>query len=166
MSCIVIENLALNQDAHGKVLSCSCMDTLRNDPYILYADDDIDDRMLIAELLKELHSGIDLRQYQNGKLAFEYLQSMPAGARLPSVIILDLNMPEWGGLDTLTALKQNKAYAEVPVVIFTTSDYEKHRDLSFSKGADDFITKPHRVEKLDEVCLKFASFLKYPPLHK
>lgn len=138
----------------------------QKDPYILYADDDIDDRMLIAEMLHELGSGIQLKHYQNGRLAFEYLQSIPSGERLPSVIILDLNMPEWGGLETLEALKKNDKLSSVPVVIFTTSDYDKHRDISFSKGADDFITKPYKVEKLDEVCLKFASFLKYPAIIK
>ena len=139
---------------------------MRSTPYILYADDDIDDRMLISEMLQELGLDIQMMHYQNGRLAYEYLQSMPAGSRLPSVIILDLNMPEWGGIETLQALKQDSKYSQVPVVIFTTSDYDKHRDLSFSKGAFDFITKPYKVEKLDEVCLKFASFLHYPAIIK
>lgn len=127
-------------------------------PYIIYADDDPDDLMLVTEALKVIDPSLAIYEFQNGRTAFDFLESLPKGAQLPCLIILDLNMPLWTGTETLDAIRKNKQYNHTPVIIFTNSDHPQHRAQSLAKGALDFITKPYRNADLIKVCELFAGF--------
>jgi CheY-like chemotaxis protein len=130
-----------------------------NGPFIVYVDDDTDDLFLVKETLKTIDSSIAVHDYTNGKEALAFLESIPAGHALPSLVILDLNMPEWTGLQILDAMKQNSIFQEIPVFIFTNSDHPQHKEASFAKGAIDFITKPYRNVELIHICSKFANYI-------
>lgn len=121
-------------------------------PYILYADDDPDDLYLVNEMLNSVSPGVVMHGYENGKQAYTFLESLPAGQALPGAVLLDLNMPGWNGSKTLEALKQNDSYKDIPVIIFTNSDHPKHKENALKMGAADFITKPYHKDELVKVC--------------
>jgi CheY-like chemotaxis protein len=65
----------------------------------------------------------------------------------PDLIILDLNLPRYDGLEVLKTVRDNSALEGIPVVILTSSDSPKDRVAASAFGADCYIRKP---SKLDE----------------
>ena len=60
----------------------------------------------------------------------------------PDLILLDIHMPEMDGFDTLAAIKENKATADIPVIFLTADDDSKAETKGLEMGAMDFIKKP------------------------
>ena len=113
---------------------------------ILLAEDDIDDQAFLTEFIasrKELHL---LPIVENGEEALDFLYRIQEERDLPDIIILDQNMPRLNGLQTLNFLKGNKAYAHIPVIVYTTNPDEKLRQRSISAGAAMVFPKPYTPE--------------------
>jgi CheY-like chemotaxis protein len=115
----------------------------RTEKIILYVDDDEDDRELFAEMMKEQNTGINLVFAENGLKAIDYLQSVRQPEKeLPCLIVLDLNMPYLDGKKTFEKIKNNPAFENIPVIIFTSS--QNPHDKTFFKNAGiELITKPN-----------------------
>lgn len=142
------------------------MSSIADRPYLLYADDDLDDLKLFKDTIREVQPDVVLFEEKNGRKAIEFLESIPFGERLPSAIILDWNMPELNGPQTLSKIKINPTYSKIPVLIFTTSNHVGQKEQALSNKADAFITKPFEYSKLIELCRMFAAFLENPALLK
>jgi signal transduction histidine kinase/CheY-like chemotaxis protein len=84
-------------------------------PSVLIVDDDPDMRNIVARLLKR--EGCDSREAENGRAALERL-----GEHVPTLIVLDLMMPEMDGFDFLTAVRRNPAWRDIPVVVVTAKE--------------------------------------------
>ena len=116
-------------------------------PTILYAEDDPDDRLL-AEMAHR-DSGVvnPLVLVGNGGEALEYLRGTGrhadrAGAPQPGIVLLDLNMPVMGGLETLRAMKTDSSLRRIPVLILTTSASAGDIDACYDAGANSYTVKP------------------------
>ena len=131
---------------------------MEEQPYIMYADDDLDDQAFIAEMLRRVNPAITLKCFMNGLELVQYLEQLPEHAMLPACIVLDLNMPVWDGIHTLKVLKQHKIYHPIPTFIFSTSSSERDMALAESLGAVAYITKPYGQKELFEVCQEFAEY--------
>jgi CheY-like chemotaxis protein len=83
--------------------------------------------------------------YRRGK--FISLENTP----LPSLILLDLNMPRKNGQEALTEIKKDPDFRRIPIVVFTTSREEKDISCSYELGASSYITKPVTFDALVEV---------------
>ncbi len=70
----------------------------------------------------------------------------------PQVITLDAMMPGMDGWTVLTALKSDPALAEIPVIMLTIVD---NKNLGYSLGAEDYLTKPIDRERLSAVLLRY-----------
>jgi CheY-like chemotaxis protein len=126
--------------------------------YILYAEDDPDDRELLDHLVKKIDPAIQVITFPQGLALYQFLEALLPGEYLPSVMILDMNMPIWDGMHTLIQLKKNTAYKDIPIVMFSTSSADKEASQCAELGAAAFITKPiHHVEMM-EVTKKFAMY--------
>lgn len=107
---------------------------------ILYADDDADDKLWVIEACKALDSSLQIEFVANGKDVLNYLSSSRSG--LPVLIVLDLNMPELDGRQTLRRLKGDEQYKNIPVIIVTTSSNKVDREICQRLGADLYLIKP------------------------
>jgi len=125
---------------------------------ILYVDDDVDDRYFMSLSLTETGTNADLICASNGEDAIQYLNSIKA-SDLPSLIILDLNMPKWDGRKTLNYLKKQPHLAEIPVVILSTSNSNNDRESCALLGASSYYTKPYRFDDYKQIINSFGSFL-------
>jgi CheY-like chemotaxis protein len=67
---------------------------------------------------------------------------------LPDLIFLDLNMPLIDGRQFLSEIKSIRAYAHIPVVIYSTSSNPKDIEETRKLGAACFLTKPYTMEEL------------------
>jgi DNA-binding response OmpR family regulator len=64
----------------------------------------------------------------------------------PSLVLLDINLPDGSGLDFLQELKRN--HSSVPVILLTANDTDMDIVKGLESGADDYITKPFSLAVL------------------
>lgn len=116
-------------------------------PFILIADDDQEDRYLLTTAFEEIGRSNDIYLVENGLQVFTYLDASIEQTNIPSLIVLDLNMPILNGMETLSRLKAHSLYKDIPVIMFTTSVHEVEKEKCLAIGAADFIKKPARFQQ-------------------
>lgn len=126
--------------------------------YLLYAEDDPDDREIVTDMLQDADPSLQVICVPDGRETMRFLDALPTGTPLPCAIVLDVNMPVWNGLYTLEQLKLNKHYSGLPVFMFSSSQSRADYDKSLSLGAQDFIHKPMRLSDMKEVGYLFSTF--------
>jgi CheY-like chemotaxis protein len=129
---------------------------MHDQPLVLIAEDDADDRELINDALRAASPGVGLEFVVDGQELLDYLQhgrigaSSPTESHHPAIILLDLNMPRKNGYEALTELKGDPALRQIPVIIFTTSRDEVDVRTSYDLGASSYINKPMTNTELRE----------------
>ncbi len=130
---------------------------------ILLAEDDPDDQYLINEALDEnqlnarlyiVSDGEELLDYLNRRGKYQDSQQWP----MPSLILLDLNMPRKDGREALREIKADPNLQHIPVVALTTSQAEKDVALTYQNGVSGYITKPVNFSGLREVMKTIGSY--------
>lgn len=122
---------------------------------VLIADDDPDDIEMFVEALHEIDDHIHCLSAGNGHEALRLLNVV--NAPKPDVIFMDLNMPKLNGKQCLIKLKQQQQFADIPVVIFTTSKLDDDNEEMRRLGAVDFITKPPKFSDLVNILLNLLT---------
>jgi len=107
---------------------------------ILIVDDEADIlEMLKYNLQKE---GYTVLTAKNGTKALEEVRHNP------SLVLLDVMMPEMDGWEVCKRLKRDEKTAGIPVLFLTARGSEVDEVVGFELGADDYIVKPISVRKL------------------
>ncbi|HYV92644.1 MAG TPA: response regulator [Chitinophagales bacterium] len=106
---------------------------------ILHVDDDEDDRMFLADALKQLNFPYTLTGAKDG---IELFTVMDAGTPY-DLIFLDINMPVIDGRQCLKKLKAHEKYRDVPVIMFTVSKSEQDINEVYASGAHYHVVKPY-----------------------
>jgi diguanylate cyclase (GGDEF)-like protein len=97
------------------------------------------------EILEQI--GYETTFATSGKKALERLETVK-----PDLILLDLMMPDMGGLEVCEILKADPRYQKIPVIFLTASNEQESLIDAFAKGAVDYVTKPfHSAELLARV---------------
>ncbi len=116
---------------------------------ILIVDDDVEDVHFIKRAFKKNKVVNPLFSVLSGEEALEFLQrTQHDHADYPGLMLLDLNMPGIGGMETLHRIKQHAEWRKIPVVVFTTSKAQEDIDTSYQLGANSFVSKPFGLEGL------------------
>jgi CheY-like chemotaxis protein len=71
-----------------------------------------------------------------------------ANSTFPDLILLDLMMPEPNGFEVCKMLRADPNFAKTPIVIITAMDDNASKETAFSAGANDYLTKPFRMDDL------------------
>jgi CheY-like chemotaxis protein len=121
---------------------------MTNKPFILIAEDDHDDFIILQEAFEEVKTPVDTLRLENGVLVLEYLDRIGESAGFPNLIILDMNLPKLRGVETLTLLKASQRYNNIPVIIHTTVIHEEEKQKCLQAGAAAILQKPVFFEKL------------------
>jgi len=119
----------------------------KNSITILVAEDDPDDRLLVREALEDIRLCNQLNFVADGRELIDFLRAKGdyadrAGQPLPSILLLDLNMPRMDGREALKIIKTDPALRQLPVVVLTTSKAEEDIYRTYDLGVNSFITKP------------------------
>src|ERR1041385_724095 len=107
---------------------------------ILVADDEKDIVDLVKYNLKK--EGYAVLTASTGKEALEQAQHQP------QLVLLDIMMPEYDGIEVLKQLKKNQRTNRIPVVFLTAKGTDVDEVLGLELGADDYIVKPISIPKL------------------
>ena len=102
---------------------------------VLVVDDEPDVRMLLRTNLRA--GGFDVLEASNGAEGLAI-----AKHELPTVIILDLMMPEMSGIEVCRALRKHPPTSRIPILMLTAKTTEEDKVAGFEVGADDYVTKP------------------------
>ncbi len=107
-------------------------------PSVLVVDDEPPIRRLLRTSLGA--QGYDVVEAENGKEALA-----AAEREKPDLVILDLGLPDIGGIEIIRALRGRSA---VPIIVLSVRDDERGKVEALDLGADDYVTKPFGVEEL------------------
>ena len=110
---------------------------------ILVVEDSATMRSLIASTLEELDPGVKITEAGSG---FEALRLLPRGAF--DLIVTDINMPDINGLELVSFLKKNDAYARIPLIIVSTEGSVRDREKGLGLGANAYLVKPFQPDDL------------------
>lgn len=126
---------------------------------LVYADDDSDDLQLVNEAMSVYTDSMDIRLFNSGMKAYEFLLEMEKHSVKPCLILLDMNMPGMSGKKLLPIIRKIPFFDDVPVSLFTTSSasHDYQFALQFNAG---FITKPMNFKQLDVIAEQFLSHCK------
>jgi DNA-binding response OmpR family regulator len=105
---------------------------------ILVVDDDPDIRLLLLELLER--AGYEVETAEDGRSALRSFYENP-----PSLVILDVTMPEMDGYQTLERIRD---LSDAPVLMLTARSQELEKVRGLSAGADDYVAKPFGRQEL------------------
>ena len=122
-------------------------------PIILMADDDTDDCMLASDAFKASATQGMIRFVENGVELLNYLSH---SSPIPSLILLDLNMPLKNGREALKEIKSIPAFQDIPIVVLTTSQEKDDFIYCMETGAKSFITKPASFSEWVEIMRSLA----------
>lgn len=106
---------------------------------ILVVDDEEYIRDLVSTALS--FSGFDVTVTGDGVTALNRI-----GTLLPNLVILDVTMPAMDGFEVCRRLREDGDHT--PVIFLTARDSEEDRLSGFTRGGDDYITKPFSLEEL------------------
>src|SRR6476660_4105454 len=123
---------------------------------ILYVDDDPDDLAMFRQAVENLGTQYRIVEAFDGVHALALLQQMEQSGALPSLIVLDINMPRMDGKQTLVAIQGKSQLASIPIVLYSTSSSPLDKMFSQSKNVE-LITKPFRFTTLLQVVRKMLT---------
>ena len=109
---------------------------------ILVVDDHAEVAKALVALVREF--GYEASAVYGGQQALERVHADP-----PSLLLLDLQMPGVSGFDVLKALRGDRRFAHLPVVVCSAASSPQVRDEVMRLGAQDFIPKADAFEELE-----------------
>jgi CheY-like chemotaxis protein len=111
---------------------------------ILLVEDDYLDTMIVERTLRKMNVVHKLYIARNGQEALNMLwgRGVEKINPLPSIIMLDINMPKMNGLEFLSELRSDEELKDIKVFVMTTSDQEQDKIASQELGVSGYIIKP------------------------
>ncbi|MEZ5351860.1 MAG: response regulator [Bryobacteraceae bacterium] len=96
---------------------------------VLLVEDNPADVFLVREALKLHELNVDLSVCDDGEKAVQWIRSHGPPSQAPVAVVLDLNLPRRSGADVLEAIRSSACLRDTPVIIFTSSNSQRDRDL-------------------------------------
>ena len=117
----------------------------------MIVDDSVSVRRVVSNLIK--NAGWQPVVAKDG---VEALEVIGRAAKLPNLILLDIEMPRMDGYEFMATMKANDAYRDIPIVILTSRAGEKHRQKAMEMGATEYVSKPYQDEGLINMISRLA----------
>jgi two-component system, OmpR family, phosphate regulon response regulator PhoB len=118
------------------------MELFRPSDYTVLVVDDEDDILDVVTYNLQAE-GYRVLQARTGEQGLEV-----ARREKPSLIVLDLMLPDLPGVEICRALRSRPETLNIPIIMLTARSTEVDRVLGFESGADDYVTKPFSIREL------------------
>ncbi len=135
------------------------------------ADDDEDDHLIFNEAILHTKLPLELSYAEDGRKLLEALENDV----IPDVLFLDINMPNMNGLECLKAIRSKPGFKSLPIIIYSTTDFNPTVQTCFEYGANLYVVKPNSfneiVKIIEQLCTiewtsmantPTADFFKFP----
>ncbi len=110
-------------------------DTAPSGPTILVAEDNVDQRALLTEIL--VSAGYRVLHAGDGDEAMDV-----ARREQPDLVLMDVTMPGTSGWNAMRILKSDPETISIPIIVITGLSDTWDRDASLAAGADEYLAKP------------------------
>jgi CheY-like chemotaxis protein len=129
---------------------------------LLVAEDSDEDFEMLHLLMQQMQVRNPVYRFKNGDQVLDFLyregEYQAETCPLPSVILLDLNLPGTDGREILEQLKQDEGLREIPIVVFTTSSSPQDIEFCYQSGANGYLVKPVDALELEKRVEAFVEF--------
>jgi CheY-like chemotaxis protein len=146
-------------------------DSDRGEPIdVLLVEDDEGDVLMTKEAFEYYKIRNRLHVVSDGEQALQFVRRAGpyADAPRPGLILLDVNLPRFSGLEVLAELKRDPDLLVIPVVMLTTSQAEEDILRSYELHANAYVSKPvdfeHFIEAIRQIDDFFLTLVKLPLL--
>lgn len=134
------------------------------DPIILVVDDSAHDALLMRTVFARAGLVQPLQFAHDGDEAIAYLQGdSPFADRaqfpLPTVMLLDLNMPRKNGFELLEWIRRQPALRRLPVIVLSASSQPEDIRRSYDLGASAYLVKPGNLDGLMHLARTLVAWL-------
>ncbi len=133
---------------------------------VLLVEDEANDALLLQRAFHRANLTSLLRVVTDGEQAMTYLESAVEKSQdIPSLLLLDLNLPRTSGLELLEWLRQKPApLKDLPVIVLTSSRDTDDIDKAYALGANSYMAKPNgNFDGLAQMVKEFDVLSKKPP---
>lgn len=110
-------------------------ETLPDLPKLMVVDDSISARKALVTLLKD--TGYEVSTAIDGLDALNQIRKDP-----PDLILTDLEMPRMSGIELSSAIRNNAATSDIPVIMITSRSSDRHRNEAKAAGISSYLSKP------------------------
>jgi chemotaxis family two-component system sensor histidine kinase/response regulator PixL len=111
-------------------------------PTVLVIDDSLTTRASLSSTLQK--AGYEVLQAKQGR---DGLNQLKRHSQI-QVVICDLEMPEMNGFEFLTHCRREYSKDQLPVIILTSRNNDRHRQLAKQLGSNEYLTKPWKEDQL------------------
>lgn len=127
---------------------------------ILLVEDNENDVFLTRKAFERAKLAVNLHLAKDGEECMEFLrrQGSHAGAPVPDIILLDLNMPRMDGREVLAEMVKDEALRHIPVVILTTSADDAEIRRMYELRCSSYIVKPVDFDGFMAAIRSFADY--------
>ncbi len=139
---------------------------------ILVVDDSEDDLMLMKHACQAAHFKPKVFTAGDGEEAIAYLTGAGNYADrttfpLPTVMLLDLNMPKMNGFEVMAWVRTQPVLKRLSIIVFSASARTEDVERAFDAGANSYLVKPSSVSALIAMMCSLRDWLEYshfPPI--
>ena len=138
--------------------------------HILLVEDNEGDVVLTFDAFEESKIKTKISVAKNGKEALDFLFKRESfkDVEKPDLVLLDLNIPIFSGMEVLKEVKQHPILKTTPIIILTTSSNPIEISKAYEYQANSFLTKPINMTEILKIILSFEEFwlkiYKFDPL--
>jgi chemotaxis family two-component system response regulator Rcp1 len=127
---------------------------------ILLVEDNEDDIVIIQEVFADMKLASIVNTVRDGEEALAYLRrnGKYKVARVPDIVLLDINMPKKNGFEVLEEMKKDPRLQSLPVIMLTTSHREEDVVRSYEKGACSYIHKLVDLNQFKQLIKQFEHY--------
>jgi two-component system chemotaxis response regulator CheY len=109
----------------------------------LVVDDSRAMRMILSRILRK--AGFTVEEAENGREALELLETQE---QLPHLAMIDWNMPEMNGLELIKALRADRRYSDITLMMVTTESEQSQIVRALAAGAHEYLIKPFTPDSI------------------
>jgi len=136
---------------------------MRMDQFILLAEDDPNDTLLIKRAFQKAALGELLKTVTNGEQAISYLRGEGRYADrarypMPFLLLLDLKMPGTNGFEVLQWIRSQSDLKRLLVVVLTSSNLQADVDRAYDLGANSYLVKPVEFNEMVNMIQRFEAY--------
>lgn len=114
--------------------------------HILVAEDDDDDYLIFSIAIKETSFTYLLKRAENGEILLKCLND-----ELPDILFLDLLMPCMDGKQCLKAIRANKKYDSLPIIVYSSLNDLNSVEYCYREGSNLYVIKPNSINDLKSI---------------
>jgi len=109
---------------------------------VLIVDDDVRNIFALSSVLER--RGMTVQSAGTGREAIEMLETGPG----PSIVLMDIMMPEMDGFETMRTIRENPHLRRLPIIALTAKAMKGDRERCLEAGASDYLAKPVNTDQL------------------